>query len=234
MNFSRYQPEQTVEDHNINIFWTSMSDLLLGLLIVFIVLFSLAMIGFTKQRIEQEQLKSQIISKLTQEFKKSHIPVEIDKMTGDIKISDLELFELNKWTISPKGKDFLNKVIPVYFKILLDKPNIKTHISQIIIEGHTDTQSFKNSKTRYENYTKNLDLSLKRAFAVTDYIVNTSSSDKYKNVLLKLLSINGKSDSEPVIINGKEDFTKSRRVELKFQLKDYDYLELIKKYKLKR
>ena len=228
MKFFKPQQEQTADE---NIFWASMSDLLLGLLIVFIILFVLAMMGFTKQKMDEENVKSTIVTKLSTQFKKQHIPIEIDKFTGSIKISDLELFELNEWKISDKGGKFLKIVLPTYFNVLLNDPKIKDHISEIIIEGHTDTQDFKGTKSKYENYTKNLDLSLKRAFSVTDFIINTDFQGKnmYKDNLIKLLSINGKSYSKPVFVNGKEDFTKSRRVELKFQLKDFNYIDLIKK-----
>lgn len=219
-----------------NVFWASMSDLLLGLTIVFIVLFALAMTGLTKQSIQNMNTKSKITKQLANEFQKRDIPVDIDKLTGNIKISDLELFELNKWTISDKGKKYLNQVVPIYFDTILGDPEISKNISQIIIEGHTDSQSFSSAKSEEENYTKNLELSIKRAYAVSSFVINQDykNKDKYKGNLLKLLSTNGSSYSSPVIVNGKEDFTKSRRVELKFQLKDYTFIDLIKKYKFEK
>lgn len=43
------------EEDSGNIFWTTMADLLLGLAIIFMTLFVLAMTGFTQQSIEQKQ-----------------------------------------------------------------------------------------------------------------------------------------------------------------------------------
>lgn len=230
MKFVRQTSGDSAEE---NIFWASMSDLLLGLLIVFIVLFALAMMGMNKQKVTQENVKSQIVEKLNSEFKKKNISVEIEPYSGNMKISDLELFNLGDHKISPRGKAYLNKVIPIYLNTLLGDPEVKKQISRIIIEGHTDSHKYVGSKNKYDNYNKNLDLSLRRAMAVTQHIVNLEFPGKknYKNDLIDMLSTNGRSFSEPVINEyGKEDFKKSRRVELKFQLKDFNFIDLIKKY----
>ena len=56
------------DEDNGNIFWTTMSDLLLGLAIIFMTLFVLAMTGFTQETIQlqQNQMKAseQIAEKL--------------------------------------------------------------------------------------------------------------------------------------------------------------------------
>jgi chemotaxis protein MotB len=52
--------------------------------------------------------------------------------------------------------------------------------------------------------------------------------------MIAILSANGKSFSDPVVVNGKEDYKKSRRVELKFQLTSYNFLDLIGKYKINK
>lgn len=44
-----------------NIFWTTMADLLLGLAIIFMTLFVLAMTGFTQQTLEQKSNKLKLI-----------------------------------------------------------------------------------------------------------------------------------------------------------------------------
>ena len=54
-----------------NIFWTTMADLMLGLAIIFMTLFILAMTGFTQDAVQQkqEQIKAsqEMIEKLEQE-----------------------------------------------------------------------------------------------------------------------------------------------------------------------
>lgn len=230
--FSRYQEDG---EHQENIFWASMSDLMLGLLIVFIILFCFAMMGFTKQSVETKSLKAELSEKIEKQLNKQNISADIDKYSGIIKISDLELFEVNSATISPKGKAYLNKVIPVYLNTLLSDQDVRKNISQIIIEGHTDSLSYRSSRSKYDDYMKNLNLSLKRAYALTDYVIRLEYPQKnaYKQDLIKLISTNGKSFSKPILNeDGKEDHQKSRRVELKFQIKEHSFIDLIKNQKI--
>jgi len=216
-----------------NVFWVTMSDLLLGLFITFVVLFVFAITGFTQNKIKQQEIQYEVGKKLASEFKKNHINVEIDKVTGKIKISDLELFELNKYELSPRGKKFLNKFLPIYLNTLFANKDIKKHIAQIIIEGHTDSHTFIGAHSFQENYVKNMDLSLKRAGSVASYIVfiNFPKKNSYENNLIQLMSVNGKSFTEPIIVKGKEDYRKSRRVELKIMFKDYGIMDLLQKNK---
>ena len=216
-----------------NVFWVTMSDLLLGLVVVFLVLFVFAITGFTQNKINEQETQYQITEKIVKELEKNNIKVEADKFSGRIKISDLELFELNSWELSPKGRAYMSKFVPVYLDTIMKDEKIAENVSQIIIEGHTDSQSFAGAKTPEEKYYKNMDLSLKRASSVAQYIVysNYAGKEKYEKELFKLLSVEGKGPSEPVIVNGKEDFKKSRRVELKIMFKDKNILDAINKVK---
>ena len=92
-----------------NIFWTTMSDLMLGLAIVFMTLFVLAMTGFTQQSVKQKVKQIEVNKELTEKLRQEHIDAQVDEMTGDIKISDLELFELGSYRLSAKGKAYLDK-----------------------------------------------------------------------------------------------------------------------------
>ncbi len=47
--------KQNNEEDGGNIFWVTMADLMLGLAIIFITLFVLAMTGFSQQDIQQQQ-----------------------------------------------------------------------------------------------------------------------------------------------------------------------------------
>ena len=66
---------------------------------------------------------------------------------------------------------------------------------------------------------KNMDLSLKRAYEVANYMTNTSYNKVNGNRLRKMIIVEGASFSSPVIENGKENYDKSRRVELKLVMK---------------
>ena len=147
-------------------------------------------------------------------------------MTGDIKISDLELFELSSYNLSPKGKEYLDKLIPIYINTIFSKEELIKDIDNIIIQGHTDSQSYAGIKNPDEQYMKNMSLSLQRANSVADYIFKTNYDKQYNEKLKKILVVEGKSYSDPILVNGKEDYNKSRRVEMRLKVKNMDVTEV--------
>lgn len=219
----RYRGKISSDDgDNNNVFWTTMSDLMLGLAIIFITMFVLAMTGFSQQNIEQQKVQMDVSKKISEELKKSDIDADIDKMTGDLKISDGELFELNSYVLTSEGKKLLDKLAPIYINTIFADKELAGQIDNIVIQGHTDSQMFAGVNSKGQQFMRNMDLSLKRANAVAEYIFNTGYDKKYADAFRKKLVVEGKSFNEPVLVNGKEDYNKSRRVELKLKIKDWN------------
>ena len=208
------------EEGSDNIFWTTMSDLMLGLCIVFMTLFILAMTGFTQQTVKQQQEQQQTAEKLAKKLEAEKIKAEVD-LYGSVKISDVELFEVGSYQLSPKGKKFLEKFTPIYFDTLFENESTYRAIDNIIVQGHTDSQTFKDAKTQNEQYSKNMFLSLQRAYAVQDYmLLHTPYKKKYNKALRKMLIVEGRSYADPILDGaGNEDLSKSRRVEVKLKVK---------------
>ena len=211
-----------------NIFWTTMSDLMLGLSIIFMTLFILAMTGFTQENLKQQQKQVEVAKQLAENLKVEKIDAEVDEISGSVKISDVQLFEVGSYQLSQKGKQFLDKFAPIYLSTILGNEEISNNIENLIIQGHTDSQTFKDARTPNEQYSKNMFLSLQRAYAVQNYmLLKTNYNNKYDNKLRKIIVVEGKSYSEPVLdINGNEDFSKSRRVELKLRVKGSNIAKL--------
>lgn len=230
MKYIKYGNRTAGNDGDDNVFWVTMSDLLLGLAVIFIILFVFAITGFTQNKVEEQKTQYEFSERLVKELEKHNIQADVDKFSGRIKISDLELFELNSYELSDRGKQYLAKFVPIYFNTIMKDPEIRKNISQIIIEGHTDSQAFADARTPEMKYYKNMDLSLKRASSVARYIIFSDYEGKaqHQQAMFKLLSVQGKGQSEPVIVNGHEDFAKSRRVELKIMFKDDSILDTIK------
>lgn len=221
------QRKQAAEGGDNNIFWTTMADLLLGLAIIFMTLFVLAMTGFTQESIEQKQQQIEVSKELVEKLKEADIEAEVDTLTGDVKISDLELFETGSFTLSPKGKAYLNKLAPIYINTIFSKGELIGSIENIVIQGHTDSQTFAGIKNPDEQYMKNMTLSLERANSIANYIFHTNFNKQYSPQLKKILVVEGKSYSEPIIVNGKEDYAKSRRVEMRLKTKKHDITDLL-------
>ena len=214
-----YGKKATIEDGNDNIFWTTMSDLLLGLAIIFMTLFVLAMTGFTQETVKLQQDQMKASEQLADRLKEANIDAEVDKLTGNVKISDLELFDVGSYTLSAKGKQYLEKFVPIYIDTLYSNPALYENVVNIVVKGHTDSQMFQGLKTPEEQFAKNMELSLLRANAVENYMFKTKYNPRYSEQLRKMIVVEGRSFSEPVLTaDGKEDYAKSRRVELKLRV----------------
>ena len=214
--------QQNKEEDSGNIFWVTMADLLLGLAVIFITLFVLAMTGFSQQTVQQQQVQMNVSEKISEGMKKSDIDADVDKMKGDLKISDGELFALNSSELTPEGKKLLDRLAPIYINTIFADKELAEQIDNIVIQGHTDSQTFAGVRSKDEQFMRNMDLSLRRANAVAEYIFRTKYDRKYADEFRKKLVVEGKSFNEPVLVNGKEDFAKSRRVELKIKVKSWD------------
>lgn len=91
-------------------------------------------------------------------------------------------------------------------------------MAEIIIEGHTDSTG---------SYQTNLRLSQSRALNVVEYCLNMPSlSPAMKLKLQNVITAQGRSESD-LIYNedGTENQDASRRVEIKFRLKDTEMIQ---------
>ncbi len=203
-----------------NIFWITMTDLMTGLVLVFIVMFLYSYISNNAEFMQQKIAKENATKALQESFKEKNINATVELNSGIVKISDLELFELGSYTLSEKGKKYLNKFAPTYLDSIFSDKYLEKNISKIIIQGHTDSQTFIGKYSEDEQYMKNMELSLNRAYEVAKYMTNTSYNKTNGNKLRKMIIVEGASFSSPILINGKEDYAKSRRVELKLVMKN--------------
>lgn len=163
-------------------------------------------------------VKAQIVQQLSLALRKSGIDVSVDEQTGAIALPSQMLFTTNSATLSDGGQKYLRRFLPVYLDVLLSD-EFRSYVAEIIIEGHTDSNG---------TYLHNLQLSQERALSVAKYVLGDSfMSDTLglnasaKKTLLGLVTASGRSFSAPVLdANGDEDQNASRRVEIKFRLKD--------------
>ncbi len=178
---------------------------------------------------QQEQLdkligiKEEIIESLSQKLEQTNLSVAVDPTTGSIAFDSSILFDSGSYEMAEEGTSFLEEFIPVYFSALLDS-EYESYISEIIIEGHTDTDG---------TYMYNLDLSQKRALAVSQYCLQNAGSFLNQNVDMekfqKILTANGRSFSNPVLnADGSINKEASRRVEFKFRLQDEEMISQMK------
>jgi chemotaxis protein MotB len=159
-------------------------------------------------------VRAELVEELSREFDDSDLKVTVDETTGAITFDASILFDYNKSVLKPSGKEFLAEFLPRYVDVLLS-PKYRNNISEILIEGHTDTEG---------SYLTNLGLSQKRALAVAEYCLSEKSgilTDSQLEAMRTLVSASGRSYSNPIYDeDGEIDMAASRRVEFLFRLKD--------------
>lgn len=179
----------------------------------------------TKQELQDiVGIRTDIIGALQSAF--SNSTMKVDAQTGSITFSSDVLFRYNSASLTAESRETLKKIIPMYLDVLL-QDQFRDYIAEIIIEGHTDTDG---------GYQSNMELSYERANAVADFCLNKSNglSETKIEQLQKLLTVNGKSWSNPVYQKdawgnptGEVDMPASRRVEIKFRLKEDEMIKKI-------
>ncbi len=137
--------------------------------------------------------------------------INIDKSSGSLRLASNILFDKGSAILKEGSKAELEANFIDYISTLIGNKNIAEHIDKIIIEGHSDSDG---------SYLYNLNLSQKRAFAVMHHLL-TLDYIKKNNIKSKLVA-SGRSYLDAIKINGKEDKDASRRIEVKFRLKNED------------
>ena len=144
--------------------------------------------------------------------------IDIDKKTGSLRLASNILFGSGEDVLKPEAKIELKKAFEEYIGTLVNNPRIKPHLDQIIIEGHTDSDG---------SYIYNLNLSQKRALAVMEYFLTLDFSKKHN--IRPLMTASGRAYLDAIKVNGVEDKEASRRIEIKFRLKNQDAMQEIEK-----
>ena len=160
-------------------------------------------------------VKADVIEALKNEFSKNNINVDIDAQTGALTLEASVMFDYDQAELT----DALEQILPIYCKVLLQDDYMK-YLAEIIIDGYTDTDG---------DYSYNLQLSQQRSLAVAQYLLdiqgNFLDATQSQN-LEKYLTVNGHSMANPVLdANGNVDKDASRRVEVKFRLKDEEMID---------
>ena len=164
-------------------------------------------------------VKADVIEALKNEFSKNNINVDIDAQTGALTLEASVMFDYDQAELTDAGKQALEQILPIYCKVLLQDDYMK-YLAEIIIDVYTDTDG---------DYSYNLQLSQQRSLAVAQYLLdiqgNFLDATQSQN-LEKYLTVNGHSMANPVLdANGNVDKDASRRVEVKFRLKDEEMID---------
>jgi len=216
----------------------SISDLMSGLMIIFMFIGIAFMINVKKQAEELNRQKEYIqnivfLYQNSKRFLNLQLHKEFDK---DLKKWNAEItkdnivrfyieFETGKSEVPNKFKIILNDFFPRYIKVI---KHFKKDIKELRVEGHT-SKVWSSAKTKEEVYINNLVLSQQRAKNVLIYCYKIDNPKVIKNrkFLEAKFIANGMAYSHPIRINYKINWNKSRRVEFRVITKADEKIEKI-------
>ena len=213
------------EGKDENAFALSTGDLMAGLLFIFILLLMGALLQVQEKAEQDEevvrrydQIKTQLYIDLQDEFKED---LKVWRATIDSSLcirfqEPAMLFDNDKAVLKPLFKEILDDFFPRYIKVL-NRPEYKENIVEIRIEGHTDSNG---------GYFHNMELSQNRTRSVLEYCFGLMTQEQI--IWAKsLITANGLSSSQPILVHGVEDKSLSRRVEFRVRTNAEKQLEEI-------
>jgi chemotaxis protein MotB len=206
--------------------WVSVSDMMTGLMMVFLFISLIFMqqvdsekaavkdIAVTYQHYQEELHRS-----LAEAFKNDLLSWNAE-LLNDTTIRFKEpdvLFDQGSKLIKPRFQEILNDFFPRYVEVIASD-KFRDNIEEVRIEGHTST-IWEGSSNLEERYLNNALLSQQRSFAILDYCFRIPTVMPYQEWLTRVVRANGLAFANPVLVDGHEDTSQSRRVEFRVKTK---------------
>ncbi|NJK75370.1 MAG: OmpA family protein [Oscillatoriales cyanobacterium RU_3_3] len=205
----------------------SIGDLMSGLLMLFALLFITVQIQLSaKVKLLDEKILQ--VEKLRQELQQYQKAFEalpqiivntlegkiggkdiftVDPITGDVSIRDRILFDNNSSVLKPEGKKFLQAFIPLYSQVIFANKELENQIARVVVEGHTSSAGSEQ---------RNLELSLRRALAVSNYMFSNEVNFPKKAQLQQKVLVSGRGELEA---DRTRDAAGDRKVVFRFQFR---------------
>ena len=210
-----------VQDHEGH--WVAVSDLMAGLMMVFMLVSVVFMINVETERdkirdvaILYDQLRTQLYNDLQAEFT-DDMPrwgAELDEdLAFRFNNTDV-LFDKGEAELKPEFQAILDDFFPRYIRIIT-QPEYREDILEVRIEGHTSSGWF-GARSGDEAYILNMNLSQERTRSTLAYVLGLNQVSQNKNWLKEHLTANGLSSAKVVRDkDGNELGSPSRRVEFR-------------------
>jgi len=232
MSESIFGKSNTVSASSEESTWLSVSDLMAGLMIVFlfvsIVLMRDAVIerDTIKKLAETYQVERDKIKEIAAAYKDNKVKIynalmiefERDLIIWDAEINPHNLsfnfkspdvlFDIGKSSLKNEFKMILDNFFPRYLKVI---HYFKQSVEEIRIEGHTSSK-WGQGVSEDDAYFKNMNLSQGRTRAVLSYIYNIDRIIEERAWIKSTIAAVGYSSSKLIRTNGIEDSERSRRV----------------------
>jgi outer membrane protein OmpA-like peptidoglycan-associated protein len=207
--------------------WLSISDLMAGLMMVFLFIAIALMMNANRERdyanIERDKIKKvavayqqnqvDIFNALISEFDKDleRWDADIDRETLSFEFKSPEvLFERGDTKIQPLFQEILSDFFPRYIETLRQ---FKESVNEIRVEGHTSSE-WRQGLSETEAYFRNMELSQGRTRSVLSYVYDLPEVNTERPWIKKSFAAVGFSSAHIKLREGtdEEDKAASRRV----------------------
>lgn len=249
---SRYNNHQVDEE---NPYWISFSDIMAGLLVIFVLAAVALILELTQksqdwdQAIEEivkaEEVRSDLLREIVKELNDQNIPVYLSENETVLRIPEDALsFESGKYRFEEEIQKETALVIASVIYQSIIKDDRQKYLDTIFIEGHTDDSPYSNPAIK-----GNWGLSTFRAIELWETWEEFTGegrrlSDLENNMGKKLFSVSGYAETRPAkCTNGDEDVDnpvvchkgrlsdalskkKNRRIDIRFTVKHPTLREL--------
>lgn len=204
--------------------WVSVSDLMAGLMMVFLLVAIVFMVNAEIERnkirdvaILYDRLRTQLYQDLLREFSPDleSWGAEVNEDLS-IRFGRPELiFDRGENQLKPEFGAILEDFFPRYLRIIAS-PKYRDDIAEVRIEGHTSSGWMGRSED--EAYILNMGLSQERTRSTLSFLLELPAVQNEKQWLKEHMTANGLSSSKPILLdNGEEDRDRSRRVEFRLR-----------------
>ncbi len=139
---------------------------------------------------------------------------EVDPETGGVTIGDSILFDQGSAELKPAGKQFLKQFIPIYSDVIFSDALFEREITRVVIEGHTSSKGSDKA---------NMELSLRRALSVSDYIFSEQLNFKTKQKFQQKILASGRGEIDA---DKSKDNSSDRKVVFRFQFRQVNFDDL--------
>jgi len=197
--------------------WISISDMMAGLMVVFLFIAIINLKDQTDKLKSFEILQDRIYNELHEEFRDdlNKWVAEIDRETLTVSFREPKIqFSTGSSEVKNEFKNILNDFYPRYLDVLWD---FKNDIDELRIEGHTST-TWQKASSIDDAYIKNMSLSQDRSKNVLIHILGLNLGSN-KNWAKDKIIANGMSSSKLLLKeNGDEDKIRSQRTEFRVKV----------------
>ena len=213
---------KNIQPVNNDAFNLSISDLMAGLLAIFILVLCYYILTYSKTTDAlrgNTVMRTQILLEIENELKEGNVLINIDQKRGILRLPEGAVYFPSGYAKTDnEGEAVIKKLSEVLYNVL-QKDEYKGKVETIFIEGHTDNVPV----SIHNYYQNNWNLSTARAIEtwhlMTKYQPQLTELENNNQSKEKLFSCSGYADTRPIASNDSEDGKKAnRRIDIRFTM----------------